>query len=65
MPHVEHLVHFTPIRTAFFGNRLEQRRHGEHVVFDHPAILTYEVKYLGLCPACAVYHAVDVRTHLV
>ncbi len=59
MSHIEHLVHFAPVRIALLLDGLEQRRNGEKVVFDYAAVVTYEVQHLGLCAARAVYHTVD------
>ena len=63
--HVEYLVHLFPIGSAFVVDCTEERWYGEHVVFDHTAVVADEMQHLGLCASCAVYHTVDIGTHLV
>ena len=63
--HVEDFIHFSPVRSALFGNRFEERWHGEHVVLDDFAVVADEVKDFRLCASGAVHHAVNLRSHLV
>ena len=45
-------------------DEVEQRRHGEEIVLYH--MFSFDkVHYFGLCAARAVYHTMDIRTHLV
>ena len=65
MPHIEHLVHFAPVRIALLLDGLEQRWNGEEIVFDDTAVVSHKVQYLGLCAARAVYHTVDLGTERI
>ena len=62
--HVEHLIHFTPVRAALLLNDAEEGRNWEEIVFDH-ALVVYEVHHLGLCTTRTVDHTVDLTTQLV
>ena len=48
MSHIEDLVHLSPVRTALFVDRPEERRHREEIVLYHTDIVAYKVEYLGL-----------------
>ena len=63
--HVEHFVHLFPVCAALLLYGLEQRRHGEHVVLYHTAVIVYEMQHLGLCSTSAMYHSVYFRTKLI
>ena len=43
MTHIEYLVGFCIVGTAFLDDGLEERRNGEHVVLDNPAVVTHEM----------------------
>ena len=62
--HVEDLVHLCPVGAALLLDCLEQRRDGEQIVLDDTYSID-EVQHLGLCPARAMHHAVDVVAMLV
>ena len=47
VPHVEHLVHLSPVRVALLVDGLEQGRHGEHVILDDVQVVD-EVQDLRL-----------------
>lgn len=63
--HVEDLVHFLPISSAFIMNHLEERRHREHVVLYDATVVIHEMKHLCLRSTCTVYHTMNLRTELV
>src|SRR3712207_5173707 len=44
--HVEYLIHFFPICARAVMDGFKQWRYGEHVVFDHFAIVVHEVEHL-------------------
>ena len=65
MTAVEHLVHLFPVGAALLADHLKQRWNREHVVFDHLAVIPYEMQHLGLCATGAVHHAMNLGAHLV
>ncbi len=62
--HVEDLVHFLPVSTAFLLNDPEQGRSIKQVVLDHMDIV-HKMEDFGLCPAAAMHQSVDMWAHVV
>src|SRR5690606_18276952 len=62
--HVEHLVHFLPIRSTLFLDDFEQWQHIEKVVLDNVESFN-KVEYFRLSAAAAMNHTVYVAAHLL